>query len=115
MLMPLPLRLWVLAVLMLSAGSTPALTSREDFEKWCAQTSAAGSGRCLGYLLAAEDALSHDSIEGVRACLPAEILLPEQYRIVSDWLKAHPEARAATAMGLIARAYAATYPCPALR
>lgn len=89
-----------------------ALTTRAKFEKWCiTAVSAAGAGRCLGYLLAAEDALAHDSIEGVRACLPEDITLQEQNRIVLEWLRANPDAEARTAIGLVARAYAAHYPC----
>lgn len=90
-----------------------ALTTREKLEKWCTSStgSVAAAGRCLGYLLATEDALSQDSIEGVRACLPENITLQEQNRIVIEWLKANPNAEAKTAMGLVARAYAAHYPC----
>lgn len=96
----------------LFATSAHALTDREHFDKWCTQgSSVAAAGRCLGYLLAAEDALAHDSIEGVRACLPPTIGLSEQHRIVIDWLKANPEAKSLTALGLVARAYAERYPC----
>lgn len=94
------------------AMSAQALTDREDFVKWCRQGSAVAAGRCLAYLRAAEDALATDSIEGTRACLPREITLQEQYRIVMTWLEANPEADAVTAMGLLARAYASQYPCP---
>lgn len=97
----------------LTTGNSLALTEREDFEHWCRrETSAAGAGRCLGYLLAAEDVLSQDSIEGVRACMPRSITLNEMHALVLSWLQAHPEAQAGTAMGLIARALAARYPCP---
>ncbi len=90
-----------------------AFTTREKLEKWCISStgSVAAAGRCIGYLLATEDALSQDSIEGVRACLPENITLQEQNRIVIEWLKANPNAEAKTAMGLVARAYAAHYPC----
>ena len=97
---------------MLNAAPAPAQTSRADFEKWCAQTSSVGAGRCLGYLLAAEDALYGNSIDNVRACLPADIGLAEQLRIVMEWLRANPDAAAPTAIGLVARAWAARYPCP---
>jgi hypothetical protein len=93
------------------ATTAHALTDREHLDKWCTQASSVAAGRCIGYLLAAEDALSHDSIEGVRACLPPAIGLSEQHRIVIDWLKANPEAKSLTALGLVARAYAAHYPC----
>lgn len=103
----------ILSLAMLFHGaSAQALTDRADFEKWCAQTSSVGAGRCLGYLLAAEDALAHNSIDNVRACLPRDIGLAEQHRIVMEWLRRNPEAVAPTAMGLVARAYAASYPCP---
>lgn len=95
----------------LFATTAQALTDREHLDKWCTQASSVAAGRCIGYLLAAEDALAHDSIEGVRACLPPAIGLSEQHRIVTDWLKANPEARSLTALGLVARAYAAHYPC----
>jgi hypothetical protein len=109
---PIMRRPWILITLLLIAPAH-ALTTREKLEKWCTSStgSVAGAGRCLGYLLAAEDALSQDSIEGVRACLPENITLQEQNRIVIDWLKANPNAEAKTAMGLVARAYAAHYPC----
>jgi hypothetical protein len=95
----------------LAPSAAQALTDGEDLLKWCTQSSAAGSGRCLGYLLAAEDALATDSIEGVRACLPRDIGLQQQHRIVVDWLRAHPTATAVTAMGLVARAYGQHFPC----
>lgn len=98
--------------LWLSAGNASAQTERADLERWCRiETSAAGAGRCLGYLLAARDVLARDSIEGVRACLPPTVKLQEQLDIVMRWLQANPDARAATAMGLIARALATDYPC----
>ena len=50
------------------ATTAHALTDREHLDKWCTQASSVAAGRCIGYLLAAEDALAHDSIEGVRAC-----------------------------------------------
>jgi Rap1a immunity proteins len=88
-----------------------ALTDRAHLEKWCTHESSVAAGRCIGYLLAAEDALSHDSIEGTRACLPREITLQEQHRLVLTWLKAHPQTQSSTALGLVARAYAEKYPC----
>ena len=101
----------VLIVLLLLALPAQALTDRARFEKWCSQGSSVASARCLSYLLAAEDVLSIDSIEGVRACLPRDITLQEQYRIVREWLAAHPEVEAQTAMGLVAQAYATNFPC----
>ena len=97
--------------LLTGAPAAHALTDRADLEKWCTHGSTAAAGRCIGYLLAAEDALARDSIEGVRACLPATIGLQEQHRIVIEWLAAHPDAEAGSALGLVARAYAASHPC----
>jgi hypothetical protein len=97
---------------LLAAPAAHALTDPGDILKWCTQSSAAASGRCLGYLLAAEDALAADSIEGVRACVPRDIGLQQQHKIVVDWLRANPSATAATALGLVARAYAEYFPCP---
>lgn len=102
------------AVIGLWLAQTPAqaLTDRAHLEKWCTHGSSVAAGRCIGYLLAAEDALSTGSIEGVRACLPRDIGLTEQHSVVLDWLRAHPDARATTALGLVAQAFAASYPCP---
>ena len=88
-----------------------ALTDRARLLSWCTHSSSVASGRCLGYLLVAEDALATDSIEGVRACMPRDVSLQEQLKIVVDWLTAHPQAEAATALGLVARAYAERFPC----
>lgn len=96
---------------LLPGPAAHALTDPGDIHKWCTQSSAAASGRCLGYLLAAEDALATDSIEGVRACLPRDIGLQQQHKIVVEWLQANPTATAVTALGLVARAYAQHYPC----
>ncbi|MBI5108239.1 MAG: hypothetical protein HZA62_05785 [Rhodocyclales bacterium] len=49
------------------ATTAHALTDREHLLTWCTQGSSVAAGRCIGYLLAAEDALSHDRIAGVRA------------------------------------------------
>lgn len=100
----------VIAALAL-APAAYALTDRAHLEKWCTHDSAVAAGRCIGYLLAAEDALSRDSVEGTRACLPREITLQDQHGLVLAWLKAHPDAQAATALGLVAQAYAGRYPC----
>lgn len=105
------LRRLIMLVTLLALGPAHALTDRAKLEKWCAQGSSVAAGRCLGYLLAAEDVLANDSIEGVRACLPANITLQEQSRIVSNWLRAHPQATAKTAIGLVAQAYATYHPC----
>ncbi len=88
-----------------------AVTDPGDILKWCSQTSAAASGACLGYLLAANDALATDSIEGIRACMPRNIGLQQQHKIVVDWIRANPSATATTALGLVARAYAEHFPC----
>lgn len=101
----------IFLTLLLHATSAQALTDRQHLEKWCTHASSVASARCIGYLLAAEDALAHDSVEGVRACLPAGIGLSEQHKIVMDWLQTHEEVQAKTALGLVARAYAARYPC----
>ena len=93
------------------ATSAHALIDREHLEKWCTHASSVAAGRCIGYLLAAEDALANQSIEGIRACLPKSITLPEQHRIVTDWLKVNPDTTSPTALGLVARAYASHYPC----
>lgn len=102
----------LVALLALScATSAHALTDRGHLEKWCTHGSSVAAGRCIGYLLAAEDALANDSVEGIRACLPSGIGLADQHRIVLEWLAAHPDARSRTALGLVARAYAEHYPC----
>jgi hypothetical protein len=97
--------------MLLPVAAAHALTDREHLEKWCTHGSAVAAGRCIGYLLAAEDVLARDSIEGVRACLPRDIGLAEQHAVVLEWLNAHPEAESASAAGLVARAYASRYPC----
>lgn len=99
------------AAALLAASPAQALTDRAQLLKWCTGASAAAAGRCIGYLLAAEDALSRDSIEGVRACLPRDLKLPQQHQAVVAWLQANPEAEADTALGLVARAYAERFPC----
>ncbi|OHC65064.1 MAG: hypothetical protein A3H93_11290 [Rhodocyclales bacterium RIFCSPLOWO2_02_FULL_63_24] len=99
------------AATLLAAPAAQALTDREHLFKWCTRDSSVAAGRCIGYLLAAEDALAADSIEGVRACLPRDITLQQQHKIVVDWLTANPDATAGTALGLVARAYAQHYPC----
>jgi hypothetical protein len=103
----------LVCLLLLGALCAPAqaLTSREDLYKWCTQGSSVAVGRCLGYLLAAEDALSVDDIEGIRACLPRDITLQIQHRSVMEWLGRHPDATANSAIGLIARAWAEAFPC----
>lgn len=101
----------IFLTLLLHATNAQALTDRQHLEKWCTHASSVASARCIGYLLAAEDALAHDSIEGMRACLPAGIGLSEQHKIVLDWLQTHEKVAAKTALGLVARAYAARYPC----
>ncbi len=102
----------LVAALLPVAPSAWALTDRADLLKWCTHASSVASARCFGYLLAAEDALSRDSVEGIRACLPLDIGLRTQHRLVLDWLGDHPDAEAASALGLVARAYAQYYPCP---
>lgn len=97
--------------LLLAAPSAQALTDRDHLLKWCTHESTVAAGRCIGYLLAAEDALSGDSIEGIRACLPRDITLRQQHQTVLEWLAANPQAESATALGLVARAYAGRYPC----
>lgn len=96
----------------LTAPPAHALSDRAKLEKWCMKgTSVAAEGRCIGYLLAVEDVLAHDAVEGIRACLPADLTLTEQHRIVVEWLQAQPPTDAHTAAGLVARAYATRYPC----
>ncbi|WP_207062845.1 Rap1a/Tai family immunity protein [Motiliproteus sp. SC1-56] len=100
-----------LALLLLAPHPASALTERSDLEDWCRGGSAAAAGRCFGYLLAAEDALALGPVDGVQACLPADIGLGEQHRLVIQWLQATPPTRDQTALALVARAYASAYPC----
>lgn len=97
---------------MLAAPSAHALTDRAHLLKWCSNSSSVAAGRCIGYLLAAEDALSGGAVEGVRACVPADTSLQQLHQTALNWLVAHPDAEAPTALGLVARAYAQHYPCP---
>ncbi len=99
-----------LALLGLSP-SVHAITDRSDVLKWCQGHSVAASGRCIGFLLAAEDALSVGPVEGVSACLPASVTLKEMYAVVLGWLPEHPEAQAKTGLGLVSQALSASYPC----
>ena len=100
-----------LLLLLPAANTALALTGRADLEKWCQRGSSAAIGRCHGYLRAAADVLSTDSIDGVRACLPHDTNMPEMQRRVMTWLTAHPTATATTAMGLVARALSEIHPC----
>lgn len=88
-----------------------AITDREDVMKWCKGHSVVASGRCIGFMLAAEDALSLGPVEGVSACIPRDITLKEMYAAVLGWLPEHPEAQAKTGLGLVSQAFAARYPC----
>lgn len=86
-------------VALLAAPTAQALTDRDHLLKWCPRDSSVAAGRCIGYLLAAEDALAEDSIEGIRACLPQDISLQQQHKVVVEWLKANPQVESATALG----------------
>lgn len=96
---------------MLAASPAAALTDRAHLVKWCSNSSWVAAGRCIGYLLATEDALSGGPVEGVSACLPADVSLQQLHKTALDWLNAHPQAESPTALGLVARAYAQQYPC----
>jgi hypothetical protein len=91
--------------------SAYAITDRSDVLKWCEGHSVAAAGRCIGFLLAAEDALSLGPVEGISACLPASVTLKEMYAAVLGWLPDHPEAQAKTGLGLVSQALSASYPC----
>lgn len=98
-------------VSLLFASQVPALTDRAHLEKWCTHGSQVAAGRCIGYLLAAEDALSTADVEGVKACVPRDVTLQQLHQAVIDWLAAHPDPARETALGLVARAYAERFPC----
>ena len=91
------------------AAQAWALTDRSDLEKWCTHASAVAAGRCIGYLLAAEDVLSTAGVEGVRACVPRDVTLQQLHQAVIEWLAAHPDE--GMALALVARAYAERFPC----
>ncbi|WP_265948619.1 Rap1a/Tai family immunity protein [Dechloromonas sp. A34] len=98
-------------VALLFASQAPALTDRAHLEKWCTHGSQVAAGRCIGYLLAAEDALSTAEVEGVRACVPRDVTLQQLHQALIEWLATHPDAAGETALGLVARAYAERFPC----
>jgi hypothetical protein len=104
-------RIVIPLVSLLFAAQAPALTDRAHLEKWCTHASQVAAGRCIGYLLAAEDALSTTGIEGVKACVPRDVTLQELHQAVIEWLAAHPDASGETALALVARAYAERFPC----
>jgi hypothetical protein len=101
----------VFFLVFLPSTAALAVTDRAHLEKWCTHSSLVAAGRCIGYLLAAEDVLATQSIDGVKACLPREVTLQQQHQTIIDWLEAHPETGDAMAMTLVARAYAERFPC----
>jgi hypothetical protein len=101
----------VFFLVFLPSTAALALTDRAHLEKWCTHSSQVAAGRCIGYLLAAEDVLATQTIDGVQACLPRDVTLQQQHQTVIDWLEAHPDTGDATAMALVSRAYAERFPC----
>ncbi len=103
----------MLSLMLFSLLPSPAqaLTERGDVIKWCTGGSIAGSGRCAGFLLAVEDALAVGTVEGVRACIPRDVTIQALFRSMAGYFDAEPEAQAETGLGLVAQAYARTWPC----
>jgi hypothetical protein len=73
-------------------------------------------GTCMGYVTAIMDALSSgNSVNGFRACIPANADMNQTVDVVKMFIVEHPEKRHLVAAGLVAEALARAFPCRALR
>lgn len=71
------------------------------------------NGACFGYVIAITDALSSNgAINGIRACIPANIAAQQVRDIIVSYLDRNPQNRHFTAASLGAYALVQAFPCP---
>jgi hypothetical protein len=66
---------------------------------------------CLGYVTGVADALDGNAIDGIRACVPADVSRKQVRDAVVTWLKSNPQLHRFRAASLVATAIAKAYPC----
>jgi Rap1a immunity proteins len=67
---------------------------------------------CVGYVGGIADALSQDSVQGHRSCIPAKSVTNIQLMdVVEIYLANHPERRHEMAASLVALSLSAAFPC----
>jgi hypothetical protein len=83
-----------------------AAYAKSPSEQWLA------SGTCFGYVTAVMDALSSGNpLNGFKACVPVNADMNQVVDVVKNFIHDHPEKRHLVAVGLVAEAFAAAFPC----
>jgi hypothetical protein len=83
----------------------------------CAGGPSTGDGLCLGYILGVVDAMQAAQasggtlVFGWQTCPPFDVKAERLQTAVIHFLDDHPEARASSASGLVAKALSDTFPC----
>lgn len=68
--------------------------------------------RCTAYMLGIADAMvAGNSVNGYRACFPVGVTVGQIHDVVMENLESHPEERHFAAVGLVAAALQAAFPC----
>lgn len=83
----------------------------------CADGTSTGDGLCLGYILGVVDAMQAAQasggtlVFGWNTCPPSDVKAEQLRAIVVHFLDDHPETRASSATGLVAKALSDAFPC----
>jgi Rap1a immunity proteins len=110
-----PNRLGAAAAIAAALCAGPAHAGINDgnsLYRYCNATIGAYVMFCFGYMdSVVNDMRSYGSVDNYRACLPDDFDDGRRRNIVVAFLERHPADRHGDATALIARAFAATFPC----
>jgi hypothetical protein len=108
------------------APHTASAADGMEFQRWCSDNDRGFDGLCMGYMLAAMDAMSANGYsedmmalyigaEGdfitARSCTSENVTNGQLFAVAKNYVNAHPEEWHMNAMGIIARAWAEAFPC----
>lgn len=111
--------LWLMAAALMMVGATGAVAAEQSFYDGNTLLSicpSGGSEECFAFVAGVSDLLGPasdrgESINGWRACIPAEVTLGQEAAVVRKFLRDHPERLHITAAALVERALAEAFPC----
>jgi hypothetical protein len=68
-------------------------------------------GYCVGYIKGIADAMSYNTLNGFKVCMPSGLIISQVTGIVRQYLNANPQSLNLAASGLVAASLATAFPC----
>ena len=82
-----------------------------DLSRLCTSGNLIDKSWCEGFISGELEVISNGPLEGVVACVPPLMTLPQGIEIAKKWVASHPEESIRSASSVVAQAFANAFPC----